>query len=156
VIVDSAARVARRRPRTGLGRRGNTAGADSASAFGEQLLALPHLGDEARGMAAETLRTTCSRDCPDACGIEATVDGGRVTELRGDARHPVTRGFLCFRTSRFPELQDSDQRIRMPLVRRNGELRPASWDEALDLVAQKLVQVRRESGPAAPAARSGS
>lgn len=96
-----------------------------------------------------TLRTTCNRDCPDACGIVATVDQGHVTSLRGDPDHPVTRGFLCFRTSRFPEQQASADRILTPLVRRNGALQPAGWDEALELVADRLVQVRSESGPAA-------
>ena len=98
---------------------------------------------------AQTLRTTCNRDCPDACGMLATVEDGLVTSLRGDPDHPVTRGFLCFRTSRFPELQSSALRIRQPLVRRRGGLEPATWDEAFDLIAGKLLQVRAESGPAA-------
>lgn len=100
-------------------------------------------------MSAETLRTTCNRDCPDACGMLATVENGKVTALRGDPAHPVTKGFLCFRTSRFPELQESPLRLREPLVRKNGVLEPASWEEALSLIAAKLLQVRAESGPAA-------
>lgn len=100
-------------------------------------------------MAVETRRTTCNRDCPDACGIIATVDEGKVVALKGDPDHPVTRGFLCFRTSRFPELQESAIRVQQPLIRRHGKLEPASWDEALGLVASKLQQVRAEAGPAA-------
>src|SRR5262245_50401906 len=96
-----------------------------------------------------TLRTTCNRDCPDACGILATVEDGVVTALRGDPDHPVTRGFLCFRTSRFPELQNGPARLRQPLLRRGGELVPIGWDEALDVAAQQLARVRAESGPAA-------
>lgn len=100
-------------------------------------------------MSVQTQRTTCNRDCPDACGIVATVTDGVVTQLKGDPEHPVTRGFLCFRTSRFLELQNGPDRVREPLVRKNGELVPATWDEALALIADKLLQVRRESGPAA-------
>jgi len=100
-------------------------------------------------VAEQRLRTTCNRDCPDACAIVATVEDGRVVKLEGDDAHPVTKGFLCFRTSRFPELQESEHRLRKPLVRRDGELQPASWDEALDLIADKLKSVRDESGPAA-------
>jgi anaerobic selenocysteine-containing dehydrogenase len=99
-------------------------------------------------MAAELRRTTCSRDCPDACGILATVENGRVTGLRGDPEHPVTRGFLCFRTSRFTDLQYSAARVTQPLLRRDGALLPASWDQALDVLAGKLEQCRRESGAA--------
>jgi len=94
-------------------------------------------------------RTTCSRDCPDACGMLAEVQDGVVTKLSGDPDHPVTRGFLCFRTSRFLEIQNGAERVRQPLLRRNGALEPASWDEVLQLIAQKLVAIRAESGPAA-------
>ncbi|HEX5053316.1 MAG TPA: molybdopterin-dependent oxidoreductase [Planctomycetota bacterium] len=100
-------------------------------------------------MTPQTLRTTCNRDCPDACALLATVSDGVVTSLRGDPDHPVTRGFLCFRTSRFPELQSSPMRVTQPLVRRNERLEPATWDEAMALIAEKLQQVRAESGPAA-------
>ncbi|MFM1873282.1 MAG: hypothetical protein RL398_2704 [Planctomycetota bacterium] len=103
----------------------------------------------ARPMTSELQRTTCSRDCPDACGILAKVENGRVVELKGDPEHPVTRGFLCFRTSRYPELMYSDLRIATPMLRRDGELRPCSWEEALSTVAQKLAEVKAESGPAA-------
>ncbi|MBL8726327.1 MAG: molybdopterin-dependent oxidoreductase [Planctomycetes bacterium] len=100
-------------------------------------------------MTPQTRRTTCNRDCPDACGIVATVENERITALAGDPEHPVTRGFLCFRTSRFLELQDGPQRVREPLVRRGGALVPASWDEVLDLLTERLRTIRAESGPAA-------
>ncbi|MBX3462752.1 MAG: molybdopterin-dependent oxidoreductase [Planctomycetes bacterium] len=100
-------------------------------------------------MPPATHRTTCSRDCPDACGILADVQDGVVTGLRGDPDHPVTRGFLCFRTSRFLEIQNGAERLRQPLVRRGGRLEPATWDEALDRIATKLLSIRAESGPAA-------
>lgn len=99
-------------------------------------------------MAIDVRRTTCNRDCPDACAILATVEDGQVTALRGDPDHPVTRGFLCYRTSRFPELA-AERRIRQPLVRRDGRLESASWDAALDLIAARLQAIRAESGPAA-------
>jgi anaerobic selenocysteine-containing dehydrogenase len=94
-------------------------------------------------------RTTCNRDCPDACGIVATVEDGRVVRIQGDPDHPVTRGFLCYRTSRFLERQYHPDRLTTPLVRRGGELRPASWDDALDLVAERMLRIHSESGPAA-------
>jgi len=95
------------------------------------------------------IRTTCNRDCPDACGVVATVENGRITKLQGDPEHPVTRGFLCYRTSRFLGRQYDPQRITTPLQRRDGELRRVSWDAALDFVAQQMLRIRRESGPAA-------
>ena len=97
---------------------------------------------------AEVLRTACTRDCPDACGILATVEDGRVTQLQGDPEHPVTRGFLCYRTNRFLERQYDPDRLTTPLVRVEGELLPTSWDAALDLVADRMLRFREESGPA--------
>ena len=100
-------------------------------------------------MTEHLIRTTCNRDCPDTCGIVATVVDGVVTKLAGDPAHPVTKGFLCFRTSRYPELVASEARLTQPLVRREGRLEPASWDDAMERVAGKLRQVLDESGPAA-------
>jgi anaerobic selenocysteine-containing dehydrogenase len=95
---------------------------------------------------AHEIRTACTRDCPDACQVLATVEDGRVTRLRGDPAHPVTRGFLCYRTDHYLDRQYSPERLTAPLIREDGELRPASWDEALDLVAAKITEARDRHG----------
>jgi anaerobic selenocysteine-containing dehydrogenase len=96
-----------------------------------------------------TKRTACNRDCPDACGMIATIENGRIVRLQGDPDHPVTRGFLCHRTSRFLERQYDADRLTTPLLRRGSGLEPISWDEALDLVADTMLRIREESGGAA-------
>jgi anaerobic selenocysteine-containing dehydrogenase len=93
--------------------------------------------------------TTCNRDCPDACAMVATVEDGRVTRLEGDRTHPVTRGFLCYRTSHFLNLQYGPDRLTTPLLRKDRDLVPVGWDQALDFVAERLLEIRRTSGPAA-------
>src|SRR5262245_26339136 len=95
----------------------------------------------------EVVRTACTRDCPDACQILATVEDGRITRLQGDPEHPVTRGFLCYRTDHYLERQYSDERLTTPLIRRGDRLEPAGWDEALDLCAAKLTEARETWGP---------
>lgn len=95
------------------------------------------------------VKTTCNRDCPDACGIVATVEQGRITKIQGDPDHPVTRGFLCYRTSRFLERQYDPDRLVAPLMRRGDRLVPVSWDDALDRIAETMLRVKTESGPAA-------
>ncbi len=95
------------------------------------------------------VRTTCNRDCPDACGIVATVEDGRILKIQGDPDHPVTRGFLCYRTSRFLERQYDPDRITTPLMRRNGGFRQVAWDDALDAVAEKMLRIKSEAGGAA-------
>ncbi len=96
----------------------------------------------------QVLRTACTRDCPDACGILAHVHEGRILRIQGDPEHPITRGFLCERTSRFLSRHYSDARLRTPLIRRAGALEPATWDEALDFIAATLLRIKAESGPA--------
>ncbi len=97
----------------------------------------------------EKASTVCSRDCPDACRVVVSVEAGRAIRLQGDPDDPVTRGFLCERTSRFLERQYASDRFLHPCLRRGGRLAPVSWDEALDFAADKLRSVRAESGGAA-------
>jgi anaerobic selenocysteine-containing dehydrogenase len=93
----------------------------------------------------EIVKTVCNRDCPDACSVVAHVEEGRVVQLGGDPAHPVTNGFLCWRTNNFLPLQYSPERLTTPLLRG----KPVSWDEALDFAARELLRIRAESGPAA-------
>ncbi len=93
----------------------------------------------------EIRKTVCNRDCPDACSIVAHVEDGKVVQLRGDPLHPVTDGFLCWRTNNFLPLQYSKERLTAPLLRG----KPVSWDEALDFAARELLRIRTESGPSA-------
>ena len=100
---------------------------------------------------ADVRRTVCNRDCPDACAILATVEDGKVVRLQGDPAHPVTRGFLCYRTNRFLDRQYSPARLTTPLLRRKdgSGFDPIGWDDALDLAARELLRIKAESGPAA-------
>ncbi|MBI4879321.1 MAG: molybdopterin-dependent oxidoreductase [Planctomycetes bacterium] len=97
-----------------------------------------------------SIRTSCTQDCPDACGLMATVEGGRVIRLSGDPAHPITRGFLCFRVGqRYLGRLASPERLNTPLRRENGRFAAMGWDEALDLIAERLRRIRDESGAAA-------
>ena len=90
------------------------------------------------GTGTQRKYTVCNRDCPDACAIVATVDKGKVVRLEGDPNHPVTKGFLCYRTSRFLKQQYDPDRITTPLMRRGANLEPVSWEAALDFIAKKM------------------
>ncbi len=79
----------------------------------------------------------------------ATVEDGRVVRLEGDSEHPVTRGFLCYRTNRFLERQYDPERLTRPLERHGDGFREISWGAALDRIATTMLAIRAESGPAA-------
>ena len=89
--------------------------------------------------------SACPLDCPDACGVLVETDPeGRLVRLRGNPDHPWSAGSLCGKTAIYHELVHSPERLGEPLVREHGELRPATWDEALDRVAAGLDGLRGE------------
>lgn len=94
------------------------------------------------------VKTACNRDCGDACSIVATVKDNRITKIAGDPDHPITKGFLCHRTSRFLERQYSPDRLTTPLIRNGDQFEPASWESVLSRISQSMLQFRDESGPA--------
>ncbi len=100
--------------------------------------------------AIQKEKTICPLDCPDSCGIIATVENGRVIGLTGDREHPVTNGFICRKMRQYPERLYGDSRILFPQVREGekGEarFRRISWDEAFDLLVEKLAEIKRKSG----------
>ena len=64
-----------------------------------------------------TVRAVCPHDCPDACGMTVTVQGGRAVDLRGDANHPFTRGFLCSKVARYLDRVYHADRLKYPMKR---------------------------------------
>ena len=73
-------------------------------------------------------------------------DDGRATAVEGNPDQPVTAGFLCGKVSNYLDRVYSPERVLHPLVRTDGELRRASWDEALDRVAEGLQATIDEHG----------
>ena len=92
-------------------------------------------------------RTTCTRDCPDSCGIVATVENGRITRHKGDPNHGITRGFLCSRGNDYLKRFYAPDRLLYPQRRTDRGWQRMSWDEALDLIAEKLRYYRDVFGP---------
>ena len=95
----------------------------------------------------QELRTTCNRDCPDSCGIVATVRDGRIIKHRGDPEHEITRGFLCYRGNHYLERFYSKDRVLYPQRRTEKGWERITWDDALDLAARKLTYYRDKFGP---------
>jgi predicted molibdopterin-dependent oxidoreductase YjgC len=94
--------------------------------------------------------------CGVGCGLMLGVRGDRIVSVRGAEAHPANRGSLCVKGRFGLDFVGSPDRLVQPLVRRDGELREASWDEALDLVAARLDQIKREDGPDAIAGLSSA
>jgi len=95
-------------------------------------------------------KTVCPLDCPDSCGILATVEDGKITQLAGDPDHPFTRGFICRKMKRYVEKVYSPDRIGFPMLRvgKKGEakFKRINWDEAWAILAEKLSEIIKAHG----------
>lgn len=85
--------------------------------------------------------------CEATCGLTLTIEGTTVTGARGDRDDVFSKGFICPKGASFGELDADPDRLRTPLIRVNGELREAGWDEAFDLIAARLRPLIEEHGP---------
>ncbi len=101
-------------------------------------------------MPRSTVQTACPLDCPDSCTLEITVQNGRITEIDGGHENPNTRDYICGKVRRFTERVYGEDRLLYPAVRKgikgNGVFSRVSWDEALDLIAQRMIAVRDRVG----------
>jgi anaerobic selenocysteine-containing dehydrogenase len=85
--------------------------------------------------------------CEATCGLTLTIEGTRVTGARGDRDDVFSNGFICPKGASFGAVDGDPDRLRTPLVRTDGELREATWEEAFDAVAAGIRTVVERYGP---------
>jgi anaerobic selenocysteine-containing dehydrogenase len=85
--------------------------------------------------------------CEATCGLEVTHDGEKVIRTRGDRADVFSHGFICPKGSTLGRLDEDPDRLRTPLLRRNGRHEPATWDEAFGVIESRLVPLVAEHGP---------
>ena len=79
--------------------------------------------------------------CGTGCGLNFVVKDDKIVGVEPYKRHPVNEGKACPKGNFGYEFINREDRLTTPLIKENGEFREASWDEALDLVANKLKEV---------------
>jgi anaerobic selenocysteine-containing dehydrogenase len=106
-------------------------------------------------MNAGAIRTTCPRDCYDACGVLVKIATDGTLNVVGDPEHDVSRGALCGKCSigYNGSWRDPNARLTRPLKRvgpkGTGRCEPTSWSEALGDIANRLNTIRARDGAAA-------
>ena len=85
--------------------------------------------------------------CEATCGLTLTIKGTEVTSARGDRDDVFSKGFICPKGASFGAVDGDPDRLRTPLVRKDGELREATWEEAFDAVAAGIRPVVERYGP---------
>jgi anaerobic selenocysteine-containing dehydrogenase len=105
------------------------------------------------------MTTTHYRSCPlceATCGVAVEVDGDRVVSVRGDEADPFSNGYICPKGTALADLHHDPDRLRRPLIREGSTWHEAGWDEALDLVARRLRDIRTAHGRHAIAVYQGN
>ena len=109
----------------------------------------------------KVVHAACPLDCPDACSVHITVNTeGRATKIQGNPNHPVTRGFLCAKVTKYLDLVYSPDRLLYPMRRKSGIAKGPvlsgkhaevferiSWDQALDTIAARFTDISATFGP---------
>jgi anaerobic selenocysteine-containing dehydrogenase len=94
--------------------------------------------------------------CEATCGLEIETEGREVVSVRGDAEDVFSRGFICPKAFGIKQLHEDPDRLTTPLVRRDGELVEASWDEAFEEIDRRLSPLIAAHGKNAVAVYLGN
>lgn len=89
--------------------------------------------------------TTCTF-CGVGCGIYLETAGNQVIGAYPSVSHPTNAGRICLRGWHGHEVASSPDRLRHPLIKKDGKFHEASWDEAFDLIARRLQEIRERNG----------
>ena len=92
-------------------------------------------------------RKTACIICALNCGLEVQTEGRRITKIRGDDAHPVSKGYVCEKSQRLDYYQNGADRLTSPMRRRtDGSYEAIDWDTAVAEIAQKLQAIRDRHG----------
>ncbi|MEA2419151.1 MAG: hypothetical protein QOE60_1357 [Thermoleophilaceae bacterium] len=96
-------------------------------------------------MSERTAYATCPL-CEATCGLEIQVDGDSVTRIRGDDEDVFSHGFICPKGGSLRALHEDPDRLSTPMIRRDGELVEATWEEALAEIDRRLPPLLEQHG----------
>lgn len=111
---------------------------------------------ESKSVSADKkVRTVCTY-CGVGCNLEVAVKNGKVKSIQAPYDAAVNQGHTCLKGRFAFSFYNHADRLRSPLVRKDGELVPVTWDEAYDYIAEKLTSIKNQSGPDAIAGISSA
>jgi anaerobic selenocysteine-containing dehydrogenase len=103
-----------------------------------------------RSWGHTVVATACPLDCPDSCSLDVTIECGQVVKISGSKAAPLTDGYICGKVRQFDRRVYHAERVMHPAVRKgrkgSGDFARVTWDEALDLIAEKFADARTRYG----------
>lgn len=94
------------------------------------------------------VRTICGY-CGTGCGLILEVKDNVIMKVRGDKNAPVNKGQTCVKGAFAYKYVHAEDRLTTPLLRKAGKLVEATWEEALQFIAEKLSSIKNQFGPTA-------
>lgn len=94
--------------------------------------------------------------CEACCGLEVRTQGEKVISIRGAEQDVFSRGYLCPKGVSLKDLHEDPDRLRQPMIKREGQWQEASWDEAFAEVERRLLPLIATHGPDAVATVIGN
>ncbi len=125
-----------------------SAASTAAAAIGVDLFAG---GDPALADSGMAWHKSVCRFCGIGCGVMLGIKDGKPVAVKGDAENGINKGLLCVKGFYLHKVITAKGRLLYPLVRKNGELVQASWDEAMELITSKFQEAVKQHGPDAVA-----
>ena len=95
--------------------------------------------------ATETTRTICTY-CGVGCNLDVATNNGEILSIQAPYDAEVNQGHTCLKGRYAFKFYDHPDRLRSPMIRRNGNFEEVSWDEAYDYIADKLTNYKKEFG----------
>lgn len=84
--------------------------------------------------------------CGCGCGLYLHVESGKITGVSPSRSHPINMGSLCVKGWNAHEFVSHPDRLQFPMIRQNGKLKKATWNDALNLVASRLTEIKNRYG----------
>ena len=117
----------------------------AAAAAVASVVADSAVGEVLKEGSTEWVKSVC-RFCGTGCGVLLGVQDGKLVALRGDPEHPTTKGLVCAKALFLPKIVYSEDRLKVPMIRKKGKLEQATWDEAMELVTDKFAGAVKSHG----------
>ena len=99
---------------------------------------------------SQQVKTTTCYMCACRCGIKVTTEGNEIRFIQGNPNHPINKGVLCAKGNAGIMKQKSPAKLRQPMIRKpgsergEGEFEPISWEDALDMLSERLARIRSD------------
>jgi nitrate reductase (cytochrome) len=116
--------------------------------FSNKILAAAGISEAMTGETGNgvTWHKSVCRFCGVGCGVMLGTKNGKAFAIKGDKENTINKGLLCVKGFYLHKMINAKNRLLYPMVRKNGKLVRASWDEALDLVASKFNSIKETNG----------